>query len=55
MAKTSKERQIALVARRRALGMKVYKVWVTDKEKAVVKPMVDDKLKELRKEDSKKE
>lgn len=55
MAKTSTERTRALVARRKAMGMKEYRVWVTDKERAIVKPIVEDKLKELRKEDSKKE
>jgi hypothetical protein len=53
MAKSSTERARMLRKKRKLLGYKPYTVWIDDKEKAVIKPLIEEKIKELREKDSK--
>lgn len=55
MAKTPTQRTRDLRERRKDLGIRRWELWVTDRERAIVKPIVEDKLKELRKKDNNKE
>lgn len=54
MATTSAERYKKMADKRKELGQKPYRVWVTDAEKAIIKPVIEERLKELRAKESKK-